>query len=113
MNEQQKRVIRENPNLQSGVLARFLNLNKNTVKSHRTKNRSCGKWTYSGVGLPKMFFETVNGSFVVKYGSKWVFRGTFDKAVNVVDHLIWCIENGMFNQPRIEHPYFENLSFGE
>ena len=111
MNDQQRRVIEENPNLSAGKLADFLGLSVNTVKYHK-KNKS--NWFYYGVGLPFCCFDIINCQWsVVKNHRRIVKTSSLDKAIKVVDHLIWCIENNMFNQPRIEHPYLENLKFGE
>lgn len=111
MTEQQKRVIRENPHLQAGRLAEFLGLNVNTVRSYRVRNKARRSWTYTGLGIPMMFFNIDSGCFIVSNKKAKLFKGVFSKAIDVVDRLLWCIENNMFNQPRIEHPYFENLGF--
>lgn len=67
------------------------------------------KWFYGGVGIPFMHFDSSRPQYEVNYKGHRVARGTFSKCLSIVEHLIWCIENNMFNQPRIEHPYFENL----
>lgn len=105
LTEQQKRVIRENPHIQSGKLAKLIGCNTKTVQRNR-KNI----WSYEGVGIPFMRFD---GLFRVKYKHCFIFASSsMVKSLNVVDHLIWCIESNMFNQPRVEHPYFENLTLG-
>ena len=111
MTEQQKRVIRENPHLQSGKLAKLLGVRQHTLKTYRIRNDLLGSWSYRGVGIPFLVFDE---SFCIRYRFKYIFSSPFlSKAIDVVDHLIWCIENGMFNMPRIENPYFDNLRFGE
>jgi len=112
MNEMQKRVIRENPNLQSNKLADFLGLSRNTVISYRYRLGGVS-WSYSGIGIPFMYFNKSCAQYFVSKSRGIFYNGLFGKAVNVVDHLIWCIENNMFNQSRIEHPYLVNLKFGE
>ena len=109
MTEQQKRVIRENPHLQSGKLASFLGVNAKKVDYFKRRN-NFNVWTYSGLGIPFHYFDGWSVDYKIEYKGKKVFGGCFKRAMNVLDHLIWCIENGMFKQPRIEHPYFENLT---
>ena len=107
LTEQQKRVILENPHLESGKLAGFLGLKAGTVKAYRLRNKIRGKWTYEGTKVPFMHFD---GLFRVKYKNRFIFASnSLSKSINLVDHLIWGIENDMFNKPRIEHPYFEGL----
>ena len=102
MTEQQKRVIRENPHIQSGKLAKLIGCSAKTVQRNRNH-----VWSYEGVGIPFMRFDVL---FRVKYKHRFIFASnSMVKSLAVVDHLIWCIENGMFNKARIEHPYFENL----
>ena len=112
MNDQQRKVIDENPNLSAGKLAYFLGLSRNTVISYRYRLGGVA-WSYSGIGVPFMYFNRSCAQYFVSKSRIVFYNGLFGKAVNVVDHLIWCIENNMFNQPRIEHPYLENLKFGE
>lgn len=103
LTSEQEKVINENPHIRGSEIANLIGCNARTVRRNR---RSC--WSYSGVGIPFLVFD---GSFRVKYKHKFIFvSSSRDKAIAVVDHLIWCIENNMFNQPRIEHPYFEKLS---
>ena len=105
LTKKQIRVIRENPNIHSGKLAKLIGCNAKTVQRNRSVN-----WSYSGVGIPFLRFD---GLFRVKYKHKFIFASkSFKESISVVDHLIWCINNDMFKQPRIEHPYFENLKLG-
>lgn len=104
--EQEKAII-ENPHIQSGKLAQLLGLKPDTVKSFRYRS-NIKKWTYSGSGFPFMVFYN---SFLVRYKSCHIYSTPIlEDAVKAVDYLISCIESGKFNQPRIEHPYFEKLS---
>lgn len=108
MTEQQKRVVRENLHLQSGKLSALLGVSKRTINDFRSK--IVKTWTYSGVGIPFMVFDK---SFTVNRYGYLYSSPVLCNAIKAVDHLIWCIENNMFNQPRIEHPYLVNLKFGE
>ena len=105
LTKQQKRLINENPNIQAGKLAKLIGCNVRTIHRNRVS-----KWSYEGVGIPFLKFDCV---FKVIYKKKYIASSAFiENALNVVVHLIWCIENNMFNKPRIEHPYLENLKFG-
>lgn len=112
MTEQQKRVIRENPHLSTKKLALFLDVSVRSVENYRSKNRVY-KFCYSGVGVPFLYFNKATLSRMVIFKGKTIFHGSLKLSFKVLDHLIWCIENNMFNQPRIEHPYLVNLKFGE
>lgn len=106
LTKQQKQAIKDNPNIQSGKLAKLIGCNVKTVQRNRVS-----KWSYTGVGVPFFRFD---GLFRVKYRHSFIYASkSYVKAMQVVEHLIWCIENEMFNQARIEHPYFENLKLGE
>ena len=108
MTTEQRRVINENPNLQSGVLSRLLGIPSNTIKTFRRRNNLRGKWTYSGKGVPFLRFD---GLYRIMYNHEYVIAcNDFKKAINVLDHLMWSIETGvMSDNRRIEHPYFEGL----
>ena len=108
LTEQQKRVIRENPHLQRGKLSRLLGVGEFSIDSYKTYN-NLKSWTYSCCGMPFLSFHPLSTSYRVQYKSRVIFLGSRNKAINVLDHLIWCIENDMFNKPRIENPYFEGL----
>ena len=108
MTEQQKRVIRENPHLQSGKLASFLGVSRKAVESFK-RRQNLNKWSYTGINIPYCKFHKDNLDYTVSYKHKTIFSGCFKSAMSVLDHLIWCIENGIFKKARIEHPYFENI----
>lgn len=114
LTEQQKRVIRENPHLQSGKLAILLVASQASVDSYKYRN-NIRVWTYRGFGIPflRFDFQSKLPCYRVEYKGSYIFGGFLSVALFVVDHLIWCIENNMFNKPRIEHPYFDNLKIGD
>lgn len=105
----QKRFIEDNPNLNSAVISRFLGIDINKVAKPRVK----GGFRHKGVGIPFLFFHKSIAQYAVDSKGQRIYNGKLDIAIKVVDHLIWCIESGQFDKPRIEHPYFENLSLGE
>ena len=103
---EQKRVVSQNPNIHSAKLAKLIGCNQKTIQRNRVSN-----WSYTGVGIPFLRFD---GLFRIKYKHKFIFASTsINKSMEVLEHLIWCIDNGMFNKARIEHPYFYSLRFGE
>lgn len=105
----QRRFILDNPHIQSGKLALLMGLKAGTIKQFRRRKKLQSNWTYSGKGIPFMRFSE---TYRVKYKHRPIFwSGDLTKAIKAVDHLIWCIENKMFNAKPIEHPYFENITF--
>lgn len=112
LTEQQKRVINENPHLSTKKLSLFLGVTVRQIEKLRAKSRNY-KFCYPGIGIPFFYFNGATLSRMVIHKGKTIFHGSFDLSLKVLDHLIWCIENNMFNQPRIERPYLENLKFGE
>lgn len=112
MNEQQKRVIRENPRLSTIKLAKLIKASVRSVERYKSKCRIYD-WCYSGVGIPFVYFNKSRVCYTVIYKEYLFFSGNLSRCVKVLDHLLWCIENDMFKQPRIEHPYFENLKLGD
>ena len=106
LTQQQKRVVRENQHIHSGKLAELLGCDARAVRYHKKS-----MWSYTGVGIPFMCFDGSDKPHwsIAKDGKRIAKSASLEKAVSIVDHLIWCIENGMFNQPRIENPYFTGL----
>lgn len=112
LSSSEKRVIIENPHLDSRKLALILNVGVSKVKNYRAKNIKT-EWRYSGSGLPFIFFNVSSAKFSVEYKGKRLYTGVLSTAIKVLDHLIWCIENGLFDMPRIGNPYFSDIKFGE
>lgn len=115
LSKQQKQLIIDNPNLNACVLAKFIGAKSQTVTSFRFRNKIKSKWYHKGNKIPFLSVRTND-----RYALDVYFRsgtlatsGSFSKAMKIVDHLIWCIELDMFDKPRIENPYLQNLKFGE
>jgi hypothetical protein len=121
LTDEQKRVLDQNPHLQSGKLAKFLGLSVNTVTGYRGRNGGI-KWSYSGVGIPFVRFDKWQhcSRWRVRYKMKLLFSGSFDNAIKVQGQLIWMLENGLnpFEEKRIRKPVktildpFAGLKFG-
>ena len=115
LSNQQKRAIIDNPNLNANVLAQFLGCKQQTVTSFRFRKGINCNWYYKGNKIPFLSIRT-NDRYAldVYYRSGTVATsGSFSKAIKIVDHLIWCIETGVFKLPKIESPYLKNLKFGD
>lgn len=111
MTPQIKQLLIDNPNLQSGKLASITGMNKRAINKFKKQNGLTGKWSYSGVGIPFITFDSL---YRVKYKHRYVVaRNNLNDAIEFLEHLIWCIENRIFDLPRIEHPYLKNITFGE
>ena len=115
LNAYERQLILDNPNLNACVLAGFIAAKSQTVTSFRFRNKIKSKWYHKGNKIPFLSVRTND-----RYALDIYFRsgtlatsGSFSKAIKIVDHLIWCIELGMFDKPRIENPYLKNLKFGE
>lgn len=107
LTKEQKRVINENPHLQTNKIAEFLGLSRNTIMSYRYR-RGGVVWAYSGKGIPFMDFDkwTPNAMWRVRYKGKKLFGGCMKSALNVQGQLIWMLENGLspFETKRIRKP---------
>lgn len=115
MNAQQERLIRDNPNLSNEVIAKLINVHRNTIHSYRKRNEIIPKWYHIGNKIP--FFtsyidkELVNKN-VIKFGEKKIHEGSFKEAMISVDRLIYCVEsNNRHLLKTLKQNVFENLSF--
>lgn len=110
--EQQKRVIRENPHLQAGKLAKFLGISVNTLTSYRKRNLK-RTWSYTGVSIPFLRYDKYIG-YRVKYKKIHLYGGSFNGAINWQGQLLWLLERGLCPFGLDNKPIFlQNLKFGE
>lgn len=98
-----RKVVDENPHLHSGKLAGLLGVSQNTIVSYRHRKGGVS-WSYTGVGVPFMCLDRSAGLYRVTYKRAPVFHGWLLTAIQVVDWLIYCIEAGYFNLPRVRRP---------
>ncbi len=107
LTKEQKRVINENPHLQTNKIAEFLGLSRNTIMSYRYR-RGGVVWAYSGRGIPFVDFDrwATNEMWRVRYKGKKLFGGCMKSALNVQGQLIWMLENGLspFETKRVRKP---------
>lgn len=111
INEQQKRVIRENPHLTQKVLADFLKLK--TTQVNNQKKEVAISWSYRGFNFPKMVTLSPgpknrykNKRYKVRQFNLSLFQGGFDDAINFQGQFLWMLENGMnpHRAPRVNKP---------
>lgn len=113
MNEQQKHLVCDNPNLSSAKLATLTGLESHTIRNARAAMGIKPLWYHKGVGIPFMYFNTSLVAYAVYKNDTHLFAGSFDKAVESVDRLIYCLENNNGKLPPSRREwYFKNLEFG-
>ena len=111
--EKQKRVIKENPHLQAGKLAKFLGLNIDQVSNQRRGKRT---WSYTGKGIPFMRFDIHQDSpkYTLRYKMTHLFCGKYEDCINWQGQLLWLLERGLCPFGLDNKPIFlQNLKFGE
>ena len=108
-------LIVDNPNLSTNVLARFLGVDKSTVR--RVKDKLEGyRHSFKGNNIPHLTSEIYNGGFryVAIYRGRKLGVGSFDYCIEQIDRLIYCLENNNGKlPPRMNEYVFDNLKFGE
>lgn len=88
MNEQQKQLVRDNPNLSSKAIAGLLGISNQAVSAYRSNNGMKPAWTHKGRGIPYMGFDSVNGTWTVASGKRATSTARFNHAIELVDTLI-------------------------
>lgn len=101
----EQRFIMDNPHMYGSILARLMGRSVKCVERFR---RRCGlvpKWSYGGVGIPFLRFEPSMALYKVRYNRRTVASSAIlPVAVRFLDHLMWCIERGYMNAPKVAHP---------
>lgn len=115
MTPQHEMLILDNPNLTAATLSRFTGLSRNRVERFRTKRQAKANWVYRGYGIPFMaVVDTTDCLCFRVYKGRKLFVGRFHKAIEMVDRLIFCLENNHGKLPPTMNEYvFDNLKFGE
>ncbi|AUR93254.1 hypothetical protein NVP1186O_19 [Vibrio phage 1.186.O._10N.286.49.E3] len=106
------RLICENPHLTTASIARLTGISADRIDRVRL-NKS---WVYRGYGVPFMGFINCkqDAYYNVSFKGVRVFSGTFKKAIDSVDQLIYCLENNNGQLPPTrKESYFLGLGFGE
>ena len=111
----QERLIIDNPNLSTNVIARFLGVDKSTVR--KVKQRMTGhRHSFKGNSIPHLTSEIYNGGFryVAIYRGRKLGVGSFSYCIEQVDRLLFCLENNNGKlPPTFNDVVFGNLKFGE
>lgn len=113
LSRSQIRTIMQNPKINSFALARLMGVKAQTITSFRFRRGLGSLWHYKGFGVPFSSFRgDMRHQVEIEFKKMYIAStNSAEKAFAIVDHLIWCIENGMFNAKPIEHPYREKLGF--
>lgn len=105
------KVIMDNPNLQTNVLARFLGIDKATVRKVRGGR---GVHAFKGYGIPYMTSEFYNNGFryVTVYRGRKLGVGSFNYCIEQLDRVLFCLEHNDGKLPRtLKQVVFDNLEF--
>lgn len=105
------KVIMDNPNLQTNVLARFLGIDKATVRKVRGHR---GVHAFRGFGIPYMTSELYNNGFrhVTVYRGRKLGVGSFKYCIEQLDRLLFCLEHNDGQLPRtLNQVVFDDLEF--
>ncbi len=115
ISESHERLIIDNPNLSTNVIARFLGIDKATVR--KVKRRIAGhRHSFKGNNIPHLTSEIYNGGFryVAIYRGRKLGVGSFNYCIEQIDRLLFCLENNNGKLPPTKTDYiFNNLKFGE
>ena len=111
-----EQVIRDNPNLSSSALARFLGIDRKTVARVKDSLEINTNWKHSGVGIPfTSTYITEDGFFteVVLKGRTISKTNKIEVTSESVDRLIYCLENndGKLPPSGVEGWSLDNLRF--
>lgn len=110
MDAHQQQLIKDNPNLSSAALARFLGFTK--VKVGR--NREKPSWTHRGYGIPFATEQIVSDGvyLTLKYRNRRIANGKLPYILENLDRLIYCLENNNGNlPPTLEDWSLKDLEF--
>lgn len=110
MDNQQRQIIKDNPNLSSAALARLLGLTHAKVN----RNRDASAWAYRGYGLPFTFEQVMSDGvyLILKCRGRVIANGKPPYILENLDRLIYCLENNDGNlPPTLEDWSLKNLEF--
>lgn len=111
-----EQIIKDNPNLSSSALARFLGIDRKTVARVKKSLEIDVLWKHSGIGIPfTSTYITEDGLFteVVLKGRTISKTNKTEVTAESVDRLIYCLENnnGKLPTSNVEGWSLENLKF--
>lgn len=110
MDIHQKQLIKDNPNLSSSALARFLCFTHAKV----SRNRETPLWAHRGHGIPFTFEQVMSDGvyLILKFRGRVIANGKLPYILENLDRLIYCLENNNGNlPPTLEDWSLKNLEF--
>ena len=110
MDKQIERLIEDNPNLSSSMIANLFGLHKNTVINAKKRLGVEFNWFHFGVGIPFVDYDASSTSYRIRKDGRKIYDGSFSGAMENVDRLIHALDNGGLPPTRKES-YFIGLEF--
>lgn len=108
-------LIKDNENLSTIVIARFLKVKPKSVSYFRNAYGYKGKWFHKGCGFPFVMEYIASGStksFRVEFSNRVIYSGNIQGALTNLDRLIYCLENNNGKPPRtLNEVVFGDLEF--
>ncbi|AUS01781.1 hypothetical protein NVP1291O_67 [Vibrio phage 1.291.O._10N.286.55.F6] len=110
MDKRFERLIADNANLSSSMIANLVGLHKNTIIKAKKRLGIAPNWFHFGVGIPFVDYDASSTSYRVRQDGRKVYDGSFNGAMENVDRLIYALDNGGLPPTRKES-YFAGLGF--
>ena len=110
MDKQIERLIEDNPNLSSSMIANLVGLHKNTIINTKKRLGIKSNWFHFGVGIPFVDYDASSTSYRIRKDGRKIYDGSFNGAMENVDRLIYALDNGGLPPTRKES-YFIGLEF--
>jgi hypothetical protein len=110
VDKQIERLIEDNPNLSSSMIANLVGLHKNTVINAKKRLGIKYNWFHFGVGIPFVDYDASSTSYRIRKDGRKIYDGSFNGAMENVDRLIYALDNGGLPPARKES-YFIGLDF--
>lgn len=97
MNKSELRLIEDNPNLSSSVLARLIGVDRSRVSRARKKPF----WSHSGVGIPYVHCKITSSVYLqLICKGRAIASGKLNHILENLDRLIFCLENNNGELPK-------------
>ena len=111
---EQERLIMDNQNLSSSIIASLIGLHKNTVINAKKRLGINPKWFHFGRGIPFVDYDRVLTAYRIRKDGRKIYNGSFSSVMENLDRLIYCLDNNNGKLPPTMKEYvFDNLKFGE
>ncbi|AUR88469.1 hypothetical protein NVP1113A_68 [Vibrio phage 1.113.A._10N.286.51.E7] len=110
MDKQIERLIVDNPNLSSSMIASLVELHKNTIINAKKRLDITPNWFHFGMGIPFVDYDSSSTSYRIRKDGRKIYDGSFNGAMENLDRLIYALDNGGLPPTRKES-YFVGLEF--